>query len=237
MEKAKNFYRKYLHNSFFFCLVWAFLMNLAIETLARKGMGGFVFLFESPVVFLYNTLIIFAMLAIATVFRRRVFFIVIVTLVWMGVGITNGVILIQRMTPFTVKDLSAITDGATLLTNYFSTTEIALIAGGIVIGVIALIILFIKAPKKPKGEVKLKRNIAAVLLVIAMPFFPSLERNQCLRIFTITFQLHDPSHGQYFVYFLYAKLFLVYTESLFNLHTEKYKYEHSEKCNCQQGFF
>lgn len=170
MEKAKNFYRKYLHNSFFFCLVWAFLMNLAIETLARKGMGGFVFLFESPVVFLYNTLIIFAMLAIATVFRRRIFFIVIVTLVWMGVGITNGVILIQRMTPFTVKDLSAITDGATLLTNYFSTTEIALIAGGIVIGVIALIILFIKAPKKPKGEVKLKRNIAAVLLVIAMTF-------------------------------------------------------------------
>lgn len=35
----------------------------------------------------------------------------------------------------------------------------------------------------------------------------------------------------------YSKLFLVYAESLFNLHTEKYKYEHSEKCNCQQGFF
>lgn len=170
MDRVKSFYRKYLHNSFFFCLVWAFLLNLIIETLARKGMGGFIFLFESPVVFLYNTLIIFAMLVIATVFRRRVFFIVIVTLVWMGVGITNGIILIQRMTPFTVKDLSAITDGATLLTNYFSKTEITLIGAAIVVGVVALVILFIKAPKKPKGELKLKRNIAAVLLVIAMTF-------------------------------------------------------------------
>lgn len=170
MEKAKSFYRKYLHNSFFFCLVWAFLLNLIIETLARKGMGGFVFLFDSPVVFLYNTLIIFAMLAVATVFRRRIFFIVIVTLVWLGIGITNGIILIQRMTPFTVKDLSAITDGATLLTNYFSKTEITLIGAGIVIGILALVILFIKAPKKAKGEVKLKRNIAAVLLVIAVTF-------------------------------------------------------------------
>ena len=110
MEKARSFYKRYLHNSFFFCLVWAFLLNLIIETLARKGFQGLVFLLDSPIVFLYNTLIIFAMLVIATVFRRRIFFIVIVTLVWLGIGITNGIILIQRMTPFTVKDLSAITD-------------------------------------------------------------------------------------------------------------------------------
>ncbi len=170
MDRAKSFYRKYLHNSFFFCLVWAFLLNLIIETLARKGIGGFLFLFENPVVFLYNTLIIFAILVIATLFRRRIFFIIIVTLVWLGIGITNGVILIQRMTPFTVKDLSAITDGATLLTNYFSKTQITLIGAAIVAGVVALVILFIKAPKKPKGEVKLKKNLAAVLLIIAMTF-------------------------------------------------------------------
>ncbi|WP_425755843.1 LTA synthase family protein [Ihubacter sp. rT4E-8] len=170
MEKARSFYKRYLHNSFFFCLVWAFLLNLIIETLARKGFQGLVFLLDSPIVFLYNTLIIFAMLVIATVFRRRIFFIVIVTLVWLGIGITNGIILIQRMTPFTVKDLSAITDGATLLTNYFSKTEIALIASGIIIGVIALVILFIKAPKKPKGEVNFKRNATAALLIILLTF-------------------------------------------------------------------
>ena len=76
-------------------------------------------MFDSPLVFFYNTLIIFATLVIATLFRRRVFFLTVVTIIWMAIGITNGIILIERMTPFTVKDLSAITDGATIITNYF----------------------------------------------------------------------------------------------------------------------
>lgn len=56
MENMKQFYRKYLKNSFVFCLVWAFLLNLLIETLARKGFGGFIFLYESRWSFCYNTL-------------------------------------------------------------------------------------------------------------------------------------------------------------------------------------
>ncbi len=169
MEKVKAFYKKYLNNSFFFCLVWAFILNLIIETLARKGFGGFLFLFDSPLVFFYNTLIIFATLVIATLFRRRVFFVTVVTIVWMAIGITNGIILIERMTPFTVKDLSAITDGATIITNYFSMTEIVLIGAAILAGIIGLVILWIKAPKKEE-HVNWKRNVAAVVLVIAFTF-------------------------------------------------------------------
>lgn len=80
-----------------------------------------------------------------------------------------GIILIERMTPFTVKDLSAITDGATIITNYFSMTEIVLIGVGILAGIIGLILLWIKAPKK-KEHINWKRNVAAVVLVIAFTF-------------------------------------------------------------------
>ena len=73
------------------------------------------------------------------------------------------------MTPFTVKDLSAITDGATIITNYFSMTEIVLIGVGILAGIIGLILLWIKAPKK-KEHINWKRNVAAVVLVIAFTF-------------------------------------------------------------------
>lgn len=52
MENMKQFYRKYLKNSFVFCLVWAFLLNLLIETLARKGFGGFYISVRKPLVFL-----------------------------------------------------------------------------------------------------------------------------------------------------------------------------------------
>ncbi|MEE0691619.1 MAG: LTA synthase family protein [Lachnospiraceae bacterium] len=169
MEKIKQFYSSYLKNSFVFCFVWAFLLNFIIETLARKGLGGFVFLFESPVIFLYNTLIIFATLVIATLFRRRTFFVTVITLIWMAIGVTNGIILMQRMTPFTVKDLSNVTDGATIITNYFTKTEIILIAAAVIIGIVGLVILWIKAPKK-KEHVNIKRNLLAALLVVVLTF-------------------------------------------------------------------
>lgn len=170
MDKAKDFYRKYLHNSLCFCAVWAFALNMIIETLARKGTGGLEFLISSPVVFLYNSLVIFATLSVALLFRRRIFFIVVISCLWLAIGITNGVILMERMTPFTVKDLSAVTDAATMLTNYFTMGQLIGIAAGIVIGVAALIILWIKAPKKPKGSINIKRTLATVVLIIACTF-------------------------------------------------------------------
>lgn len=165
----KEFYQKYLHNSFCFCLVWAFILNLLIETLARKWLGGVMFMIESPVVFFYNCLIIFATLVIATLFKRRVFFITLITSLWMAIGITNGVILTQRLTPFTMKDLTAMTDGLTIITNYFTMTQIALICVAIVVLIIGFIVLWIKAPKK-KTAVNWKRNVTAAVLVIAMTF-------------------------------------------------------------------
>lgn len=164
---------KFFHTSFAIGAIWAIALNLIIETLGRAPTtsiwGGIEFFFENPLVFLYNALIIYATLVIASIFRRRVFVFTLVTLFWLVIGIANGVILIQRMTPFTVKDLSILEDGITIVTNYMSTFQIVMIAAGAVIAIGLLVLLFIKGPKK-KGEVKRKRNIIGVVLVIAMTF-------------------------------------------------------------------
>ena len=164
---------KFFHTSFAIGAIWAIALNLIIETLGRAPTtsiwGGIEFFFENPLVFLYNALIIYATLVIASVFRRRVFVFTLVTLFWLVIGIANGVILTQRMTPFTVKDLSILEDGITIVTNYMSTFQIVMIAAGAVIAIGLLVLLFIKGPKK-KGEVKRKRNIIGVVLVIAMTF-------------------------------------------------------------------
>lgn len=164
---------KFFHTSFAIGAIWAIALNLIIETLGRAPTtsiwGGIEFFFENPLVFLYNALIIYATLVIASIFRRRVFVFTLVTLFWLVIGIANGVILTQRMTPFTVKDLSILEDGITIVTNYMSTFQIVMIAAGAVIAIGLLVLLFIKGPKK-KGEVKRKRNIIGVVLVIAMTF-------------------------------------------------------------------
>lgn len=172
VEKAKKFYKKYLHNSFAFCVVWALFLNLVIETLARQAtpfVGGLKFLFESPVVFAYNSLIIFTTLIIASLFRRRLFVLLVASGCWLALGITNGFILMGRMTPFTTKDLAVLDDGLTIATNYLSNFEIILIAVGIVLLIAGLIFLFIKGPKR-KGELKWKRNLIAVVLIIVSTF-------------------------------------------------------------------
>ena len=126
-------------------------------------------MFHSPVIFLYNSLIIFTTLVIASVFKRRLFVFTVVAIFWLAVGITNGVILTQRMTPFTVKDLSNLEDGLTIVTNYLSTPVIVLAGVGIVVAIGALVLLFIKGPQK-KDKLKRKRNLVGVVLVIGFTF-------------------------------------------------------------------
>ena len=165
--------RKFYKNSFVYAAIWALALNLIIETMGRfstQGLaGGISFMFHSPVIFLYNTLIIFTTLVIASVFKRRLFVFTIAAIFWLAVGITNGVILTQRMTPFTVKDLSNVEDGLTIITNYLSTPVIVAAAVGIAAAVGGLVLLFIKGPQK-KDKVKRKRNLAGVVLVIGFTF-------------------------------------------------------------------
>ncbi len=162
------FFEKFVHNSFGFAMVWALFLNLLIETLGRFSttslFGGIQFFINEPIIFLYNTLIIFTTILAASIFRRRVFAFTIISIFWLAIGIANGVILTQRMTPFTVKDLSNLEDGLTIVTNYLSTWQIVLAGGGIALALLALVLLFIKGPKK-KTPVKWKRNLVVVLLM------------------------------------------------------------------------
>lgn len=169
----KELTSKALHTSFAEAAIWAFVLNLIIETLGRFSttsiLGGVQFIFEDPIVFFYNTLIIFATLCVASLFKRRVFVFVIVSIFWLTIGIVNGVILLNRMTPFTVKDLSNIEDGATIVTNYLQVWQIVLAGIAVVIAIGLLVLLFIKGPKK-HDRVKWKRNLVAVILVIGFTF-------------------------------------------------------------------
>lgn len=169
----KQLAMKALHTSFAGAAIWAVILNLIIETLGRittEGIfGGFKFLFDEPVIFLYNALIIFTTLVIASVFKRRLFVFTIVSIFWLAIGIINGVILTQRMTPFTVKDLSNLEDGITIIGNYMAAWQIILAAIAIIGAISLLVLLFIKGPKK-KDRVKWKRNLVAIVLVIIGTF-------------------------------------------------------------------
>ena len=170
MDRLKTFCDKFLKNYIVLLFVVAFCLNLLIETLARHSLiESMSFLIHDPLVFLCNVLLIWAVLSPALLFRRRIFAMCMLSLIWLALGITNGVILANRMTPFTIFDLSSLEDGLSIVSNYFSMTTIIIAIAAAVALVVAIIILFRKAPKM-KEKVNYKKAVAAIAIIAVGTF-------------------------------------------------------------------
>ena len=147
----------------------ALAIYIYIEEFARLTTGlteGVHWAFTHPVVFLYNAFIIFATMTIALLFRRRRFVWLMVSVVWLGLGTANGVILMNRMTPFTLYDFTNLTDGLTIATTYFSKLQIILFLVALTLGVAAIVLIFIRSEKWK--NISYKKSLAVILVVAAI---------------------------------------------------------------------
>lgn len=143
--------------------IYAFLINLFIECFARITTGpfeGILFVVRHPIIFLCNVIIIFATMTVALLFKRRRFSVMIMSLIWIILGIVNGVILLKRMTPFTLYDLQNLGDGATLIKTYFASWQITLVSAVLIIGVLLLILFFVRSVKWK--NIQYKKTIAVI---------------------------------------------------------------------------
>ncbi len=146
-------------------------INLYMETFARfttSIVEGIRWSVTHPVVFLFNSLIIFATMTIALLFKKRRFAWIIISILWIVLGTTNGIILLNRMTPFTLYDLQNLSDGMTIATTYFAVWQLILIAVAIVLIVLALALIFIRSEKWK--NISYKKSVTAVVLSIAVAF-------------------------------------------------------------------
>ena len=165
----RSIFEKYLHNSIALCAVLAITLNFIIEAVSRRSLYGFMdYFLGSPMTFFYNAFIIFATFSIAFLVRRRIFVYSVVSILWLALGITNGILLGFRITPFTVTDFSFLDMGISILPNYLSTAQMILagVATGLI--VIALILIFIFMPKHKKKINYIKSILGLVILAVSM---------------------------------------------------------------------
>jgi|WetSurMetagenome_2_1015567.scaffolds.fasta_scaffold32576_2 phosphoglycerol transferase MdoB-like AlkP superfamily enzyme len=162
--------KKYLHNPLVIALILSLLFTFIIEAAGRRSLGlCFSFIAGSPLTFLYNAFLIFITYTPVYFVRRRFFVYVVVSVLWLGIGIMNGILLGYRITPFTVSDFLLLKDGLAILPNYLSTFQIILATAGVVVFVAALVMLFIFAPKY-KGEINYKKSLVGLLVTVALVF-------------------------------------------------------------------
>lgn len=106
--------------------------------------------FFNPLIFLYNTLIIAITLTPALFFARRICFYVIVSLLWVIIGITDFILLQFRTTPFTFVDVTMIQSAIGIWDHYLTVWQLILIVLLFSAAVIGCVILFRRTKKLEK---------------------------------------------------------------------------------------
>lgn len=160
------------------CLFIAFDLELLMEILGRRSLVlGVKFMISSPIVFLYNTSIIFFTLLFALFLRKRIFGIVLISVVWLICGIANFVVLGYRITPFAAIDLLMVKDVISMLDVYFSKVQQVLLVVAAVAVIVGIVILFRKSPKFEGKKHVVRTMVTCIAMWIGIMFFTNFNVN------------------------------------------------------------
>ena len=143
------------------------ILTLILEALNRSHpLGGFIYAFEHPGLFLFNVLLVMNTLFISFLFKRRLFAFCLITVLWLTAGVTNCLMVSMRTLPFTIIDITMLKDALPLFDVYFNLPQrILIIAAGIAV-IVGIGILFVKAPKTER--LSFRRFIAGALVLASL---------------------------------------------------------------------
>lgn len=151
-----------------------------VEILSRRNfLSACSFVGGHTGAFLFNAFIVFASLSLVYLFRRRAFFRIIISGFWIILGIINGCILSNRVTPFGFTDLKCINDlFAMNNTNYFTAEEATIVVIGLGLFALFCAVLFIKGPRY-QGRIHKIVVLASIVSVmfIGLPVTTSAAQN------------------------------------------------------------
>lgn len=183
IQKIIMFLRKFSLLGFF---LLAFGIYFLIETISRHSILDCIrYMSGNFLVYMYNVLIIFTTYMIVYITRHRRFTTLLITVIWLAGGITNGIILAFRVTPFTGTDLTLLLNALTLVNAYMSLEQLILIVDCIIAAAVILVYAWFKLPKRIE-KINYKRNI--LLIIFAFAGITALTRiNIELRILSTYF--------------------------------------------------
>lgn len=139
-RKMKPVYQFMNRFSLVFHALLACIINFVIEAISRhSAIEAWNYMTGTPVVFLYNAFMIFITFSVVYLFKRRIFVRIIISVLWMTLGVANGYMLMKRVTPFNAQDFKVAKDGLTLISNYFNGFELVILGVGIAAVVIWVI--------------------------------------------------------------------------------------------------
>ena len=164
LEKWKSLWKKF----FFQCYLPSLACFCFVELCSRKSVSDLLLFFvREPLVCLYNVLLIATTASVCLLFKRRIFVLSVVLLLWAAAGVTDFVLLSFRTTPFTAVDLALIKDAFAIANRYLSWFGVVLIIVGILAVLVLCVYLFRKA-KKEEDSIDYKARIPFCGLLVVL---------------------------------------------------------------------
>ncbi len=158
--------------SLVFHFLLACLLIFIIEVISRRDfVSAMTFISSHTLAYLYNALIIFASLSLVYLTKYRAQFRLLISGIWIFLGTVNGLILSNRVTPFSYTDLKCISDLLSMQnTTYFTAQEATIVVGVLVSFFVFLGLFFAKGPKyQGKRHLILGSASICALLLIGLP--------------------------------------------------------------------
>ena len=173
-ERLKNFH----HSAVFICLVLAIVLDVVLESLGRHSVFKAIsYVWNQPLIFLYNCSIIFFTLTLSLLMRKRVFGYCVISFAWLILGITNCIVLGFRITPFSAIDMLMARNTITIIDKYFEMWQIILIAVLLFAALAALIVLFIKSPTVTGNIYRTRTTVFIVATFCCVMLFTKIALN------------------------------------------------------------
>lgn len=149
-----------------FCcnIITSLVLDFFLEWMERKSVKEvFAFINERTYVFLFNAALLFIFLSVVFLVKKKIFVYTVITACWFLIGLTNGLVLTGRKTPFTAVDLTVVKSILPVLNNYLEVWQIVLLVLLLIGAVIGLVCLCLYSPA---SGASFDRRASAVLVLI-----------------------------------------------------------------------
>ena len=163
LKKADGFVSEH---TLAFYLIYSLLLCLIIEAFSRRALfGGIEYLFESPLFFLYNVLIILLTLSLSLFFSCKYVALGVVSALWLALGITNFVVLGYRITPIGFIDIALLDSFVGIMWIYLKVWQVILMALGVILFIVGCVFAW---KRLPKNKVSFKKSLSVTFLIFAL---------------------------------------------------------------------
>ena len=179
-----SFFRKLQSRGILYTIYHSFLIYLIVEMLSRRSpIEGISYLITEPAVFIYNWILVMATMSLALLFRKRGFAFLLVSFVWLLLGVINCVLLGFRTTPLNFMDFRTFKDVMGIMNVYFSPVQLMAMSMGVIVFIGMMLFLLIRTPSEKIAYRKSGAAVACFCALLMGSTFVSLGNGTLITTF------------------------------------------------------